>query len=216
MPRNDLSEIVLVVDRSGSMDSCRADAEGGINNFIEEQKKVAGEANFTLVQFDTEYEVVHNGVSIKDVPKYVLVPRGWTALLDAVGRAITTVGERLDKMQEAEKPGCVIVVIVTDGQENSSKEYTREQICQMITLQQETYSWKFVYLGADPSAFVVGNSFGISKAAVAQYDPKEINGAYRATSGAVGQVRCCAAMGQDVPLSFTDEQRKKMRSKGVS
>ena len=84
--RSDLTDITLVVDRSGSMDEVREDAEGGVNTFIRQQAKEPGEALLTLVQFDTEYEFLHSGVPIQDVPKYELVPRGMTALLDAVGR----------------------------------------------------------------------------------------------------------------------------------
>ena len=98
--RPDLTDITLVVDRSGSMESIWNDAEGGVNAFIEEQSKQPGEALLTLVQFDTDYEFVHNGVPIQDVPKYELQPRGMTALLDAVGRAINETGERMAKMAE--------------------------------------------------------------------------------------------------------------------
>ena len=101
----DLTDITLVVDRSGSMAQVREDAEGGVNTFITEQGKEPGEALLTLVQFDTEYEFLHKGVQIKQVPKYELVPRGMTALLDAVGKAINETGERLAKMPEGDRPG---------------------------------------------------------------------------------------------------------------
>jgi Mg-chelatase subunit ChlD len=206
--RNDLSEIVLVVDRSGSMDSCRTDAEGGINNFIEEQKKVAGEANLTLGHFDTDYEFVHNGVRIGEVGHYTLVPRGWTALLDAVGRAIVEVGSRLEKMDEKDRPGCVVFVIVTDGHENSSKEFTRDQVRQKITEQRDKYNWQFIFLGADESAFDEGKAMGISMAAVAQYDTQKSSKAYVATSRGVSKMRCCVADGQAASFAYSDEDRK--------
>jgi hypothetical protein len=93
--RTDLTDITMVIDRSGSMESIRTDAEGGINTFIDSQKTEPGEALLTLVQFDTEYEFVHKGAAIGSVPKFTLVPRGSTALLDAVGRAINETGARL-------------------------------------------------------------------------------------------------------------------------
>ena len=103
--KSDLTDITLVVDRSGSMEQVREDAEGGVNSFIAQQAKEPGEALLTLVQFDTEYEFLHQGVPITEVPRYELVPRGMTALLDAVGRAINETGERLTKMEEQDRPG---------------------------------------------------------------------------------------------------------------
>ena len=121
--RTDLTDITMVIDRSGSMQSIRSDAEGGINSFIEQQKQEPGEANVTLVQFDADYEFVHSGVPIRQVPAFKLVPRGSTALLDAVGRAINETGARLAAMDEVQRPGLVVFVIVTDGEENSSREF---------------------------------------------------------------------------------------------
>ena len=97
------------------MASCQSDAQGGINTFVKEQAEQAGEAVLTLVQFDTQYEFVHKAVPIKDVPKYELHPRGATALLDAVGKAVNEAGERLTKTDEKDRPGLVVFVIVTDG-----------------------------------------------------------------------------------------------------
>src|SRR5262245_6824283 len=99
--RNDFTDLTLVIDRSGSMSAIQSDAEGGINQFIDDQNKQPGECALTLVQFDTEYDFVHRALPIRDVPKYSLVPRGSTALLDAVGRAIAETGERLKGMAEA-------------------------------------------------------------------------------------------------------------------
>src|SRR3954454_24245157 len=130
--KSDLTDITLVVDRSGSMEQIRDDAEGGVNTFIADQSKEPGEALLTLVQFDTEYEFLHKGVPISQAPKYKLVPRGGTALLDAVGRAINETGERLSKMAEQDRPGLVIFVVMTDGEENSSKEFSKSQIKEMI------------------------------------------------------------------------------------
>ena len=125
----------------------------GGNAFIENQAKEPGEALLTLVQFDTEYEFLHKGVPMVDVPKYELVPRGATALLDAVGRAINETGERLSKMNEADRPGLVVFVVMTDGLENSSQEFSKPRIKEMIQHQQETFGWQFTFLGADQDAF---------------------------------------------------------------
>ena len=159
--RTDLTDITVVMDRSGSMQSRRTDAEGGLNAFIEKQKTEPGEAVFTLVQFDNVYEFVHTAVPIKSVPPYTLVPRGGsTALLDAVGRAINETVHRLAKMNEADRPGLVIFVIITDGEENSSKEFKKAQIKAMIQHQTAVYGWQFTFLGANQDAFAEGGGIG--------------------------------------------------------
>lgn len=164
MTNKDLTEIICVVDRSGSMDTIRDDAIGGFNAFLSEQKKVDKPCKFTYVQFDDQYEVVHNGVDIKNVPLLTaatFVPRGWTALLDAVGRTVNEVGARLSVTPEHERPGKVLFVILTDGHENSSHEFSRERIKEMITHQREKYQWEFIFLAANQDAFTVGSGLGV-------------------------------------------------------
>ena len=158
----DHTEIIIVLDRSGSMNLIKNDMEGGLNQFFEEQKKEPGRATVTLTQFDTEYDVVYSGIDIQSVPKAELVPRGGTALLDAVGRTIHEVGSRLSKTPEADRPGRVIFLIITDGQENSSREFTSEQVKALIKEQIEKYSWQFVYLGANQDAFAEAGHLGIN------------------------------------------------------
>ena len=179
----DLTDITLVVDRSGSMQDIRSDAEGGVNAFIESQAKEPGEALLTLVQFDTEYEFLHTGAPIKKVPKYSLVPRGATALLDAVGRAINETGERIAKLDEANRPGLVVFVVMTDGLENSSREFSKSRIKEMIGHQQEKYGWQFTFLGADQDAFAEANAMGIDAAGAANFAKHKVASAYGATVG---------------------------------
>jgi uncharacterized protein YegL len=209
--RQELTDITLVVDRSGSMHVCQSDAEGGVNSFIEDQKKAEGEAVLTLVQFDTEYEFVHTATPINDVPPYHLVPRGSTALLDAVGRSISEAGARLDKMPEDQRPGCVVFVIVTDGHENASKEFRRDAVRMMITSQQSEYNWQFTFLGADATAFDEAVSLGIRKESTAVFDSKDKSAnAYQAASANVSRMRLCTARGQTVNSSYTKEERSDM------
>jgi len=208
--RDDLTDITLVVDRSGSMEAICADAEGGINAFIERQAQEPGESVLTLVQFDTEYEFVHRGVPIHTVPRFELVPRGMTALLDAVGRAINETGERLARMPEEERPGLVIFVIMTDGLENSSVEFTKPQLKEMIQRQQNQYSWHFTFLGANQDAFAEAQSMGIDFAGAANFSASNISCAFGATGAKVARMRGQRRRGAKVENSFTDEEREKM------
>jgi uncharacterized protein YegL len=159
--RKNHTEIVCIVDRSGSMASIKTDAEGGFDSFIVEQKKVKGTASVTLVLFDDKYEVAYQDKDLKNVPLLNLVPRGNTALLDAIGRTINEVGSRLASTAEKDRPGKVMVCIVTDGQENASKEFTKTKIKEMIDHQRSKYSWEFSYLGANQDAFAEANQIGI-------------------------------------------------------
>jgi Mg-chelatase subunit ChlD len=159
--KKDLCEIVVVLDRSGSMESIKNDMIGGFNTFIAEQKKLPGECLVTLTQFDTEYDIVYSGKPLKDVPGLELVPRGSTALLDAVGRTINDVGARLKATAEDQRPERVLFVIVTDGQENVSHEFTITAINQMVTHQRDKYKWEFVYLGANQDSFAEAQKLGI-------------------------------------------------------
>jgi hypothetical protein len=159
------TEIVAILDRSGSMASIREDAIGGFNSFLEDQQAVPGEARFTLVQFDNVYEVVYDAVDLRQVSPLshgTFVPRGATALLDAVGRTIDDVGRRLHATPESQRPAHVIVAILTDGMENASTDYTLEQVRTLIDQQQTVYGWDFIYLGANQDAIRVGQSLSIA------------------------------------------------------
>lgn len=206
----DMTDITLVIDRSGSMEAIREDAEGGVNAFVREQAQQTGEALLTLVQFDTEYEFVHQGVPVKSAPAYKLVPRGRTALLDAVGRAINETGDRLAKMAEPDRPGLVIFVIVTDGEENSSQEFSKAQIKEMIERQQTQYRWQFTFLGANQDAFAEAGGMGIDAAGAANYSTEKVMAAFVGTSKKVARMRTQRRTGQKVSNEFTEEERKEM------
>jgi hypothetical protein len=210
--RNDLTDITVVLDRSGSMQACRSDAEGGLNHFIEEQMKAPGEAFFTLVQFDNEYEFVHKGIPIQTVPHCTLHPRGRTALLDAIGRAINETGSRLETMLEAERPGLVVFAILTDGMENASREFTQPKIKEMIEHQQNVYKWQFTYLGANQDAFQVAASYGISLDAAANYTPDKAVVAFANAASNVKRMRKARSSGETVHSGYTEEERKAMSS----
>ena len=159
------SEIICIIDRSGSMGAIQRDAIGGFNTFLESQKKLPGNASLTFVQFDTEYEVVHENKPLADVPPLdskTFVPRGATALLDAVGKTIKSVDERLAAASKKNLPDKVIFVILTDGEENSSKEYTLSKVNKMITDQKSMHSWEFIFLAANQDAFAEALKLGIN------------------------------------------------------
>ena len=212
--RSDLTDITLVVDRSGSMKDIESDAQGGINAFIEKQAAEPGEALLTLVQFDTEYEFVHQGMPIQQVPSYKLVPRGMTALLDAVGRAITETGQRLAQMKEEDRPGLVIFVIMTDGLENSSREFSATQVKAMIEEQKTKYSWHFNFLGADQDAFGEGRSLGIDTGGILDVGKEQIFAAYAGTAAKVSRMRGQARAGEMVENLYTDAERENAKSEG--
>jgi hypothetical protein len=161
--------IAVILDRSGSMITVKDDTEGGLRAFLDAQTEAPGHTTVSLYQFDDKYEAVYENKALADVPPFTLRPRGATALLDAVGRTITAVGEQLNSKPEGERPGEVIVVILTDGHENASREFTNRQIKTLITQQQDVYGWKFVFLGADQDAFAEAHAMGIGRATTLSY-----------------------------------------------
>lgn len=191
---DELVEMVCIVDRSGSMDAISSDAIGGFNSFIEGQKQQPGQARFTLVLFDHEYLVVHESEDIARVPPLdatTYVPRGTTALLDAIGRTIDDVGKRLHDTPEPERPGTVIIAILTDGMENASKDYTQNRIAAMIKHQQEKYDWQFLFLAANQDAIATAGSLSIDAqdAQAYQATPEGIRDVYAELGQAVNARR---------------------------
>jgi uncharacterized protein with von Willebrand factor type A (vWA) domain len=157
-----LTEIVFILDRSGSMSGLENDTIGGFNGFVKRQAE-AGQTSLTTVLFDDQYEIIHNGI---DAGNIVLTSkeyftRGSTALLDAVGKTINDAGKRLNETPEALRPGKVIVVITTDGLENASREFSYEKVKGMITHQTEKYGWEIIFLGANIDVAKEGDKLGI-------------------------------------------------------
>lgn len=160
---NERTHIVCILDRSGSMSSIMDDSIGGFNEFLKTQKELPDEASITIALFDDKYELLYDNVDIKSVnelTKKVWYPRGMTALYDAIGKTINDVKTHFEKLDD-EKPSKVLVCIVTDGMENSSKEYTLDTLKKLIG-DCEKDNWNFMYLAANQDAFAVGTSFGVS------------------------------------------------------
>ena len=160
-----LTELVFIIDRSGSMEGLESDTIGGFNAMLKEQQAVEGEAVVTTVLFDNQYELLHDRINIKAVSPLTdkdYTVRGTTALLDAVGKTISkirTVQKQTAEEYRAEK---VLFVVITDGLENASREYTAEQIKKRIEKQKEKYGWEFVFLGANMDAIMEAGKLGIA------------------------------------------------------
>jgi len=217
MTDKNYTDITVVLDRSGSMNSCMDDTIGGFNTFLKEQKEQEGKATLTLVQFDHEYLVMHDAVDINEVPdldEETYCPRGMTALLDAVGRRVVETGERLKKLPEKERPGNVVFVVITDGCENSSKEFKLDKIKEMVTKQTEKWNWSFVYLGANQDAWDVGGLYGFSAASTMTYDVhsrRSTRKMYRSLSKACNKTRSSG-----VNCSFNAADRQDQADEGVN
>lgn len=195
----DATEIVIVMDKSGSMECQRDDAIGGFNSFLEDQKKEPGEANLTLILFDTTYRVCYSGKPLAQVEplcRKTYRPGGGTALNDALAKGITETGSRLEAMPESERPNKVICVVITDGEENSSKEHTKEQVAEMVKHQEEKYSWAFIYLGANVDAFDEARQLGIQPQMAVCFSANSIGtrSAHEGASNAVKQYRIHGAV----------------------
>ena len=165
------TEIIFVIDASGSMSHLVGDTIGGFNGFIESQKAIEGKATLTTVLFDSTWKILHDGIDIHEVKPMTTsdyVAGGMTAMLDAIGEVINRVQDRHDELG-AEKPDNVLFVITTDGEENSSKKFKKSQIEKMIKHQTNGHGWKFMFLGANMDAVKEAESIGISKNCSANY-----------------------------------------------
>ena len=167
--------ITVILDRSGSMEAICDDTIGGLNAFVEQQKAGSGEATLTLVQFDSQdpYEVIHHFTPIGEVPaltRKTYVPRGGTPLHDALGRGINDIEASIGKLNDDERPEKVIVAVITDGQENSSREFNKEQVEKMIKSKSSEAGWEFMFLSADLDAIEDAQRLGFSRDATVAFE----------------------------------------------
>jgi uncharacterized protein YegL len=200
--------VCLIIDRSGSMRKVEADMNGGIRQFMEEQAQVPKRTSVSLYQFDTEHDTVldFQPLTAGVLGEWKLIPRGGTALLDAVGAAVVRTGEKLASMAEEQRPSEVVIMIVTDGHENSSREYQLPEIKEMITRQREDYDWVFMFLGADQDAFETGGTIGIARANIANYARHNSVDMFTVASASMTR----GAGGQSMGYSYTPEERQKL------
>lgn len=173
--KQDYTHISVILDRTGSMEGIRDDTIGGFNTFLKQQQSEPGTATLTLVQFDSQdpYEVVHRFKPIGEVPELTrdtYVPRASTPLLDALGRGINDLEKCLGELNEDDRPSRVVIVVVTDGQENSSMEFRKDQIESMIKARTEKDGWQFVFLSADLAAIGDARAVGILADAILLFE----------------------------------------------
>ena len=208
-----LTEIVAILDRSGSMERLTNDTIGGFNSFLKEQKEIPGEAVLTTVLFNESYLLLHDRRDIKKIKPITnkdYVAKGRTALLDAMGKTINDIGLKLHNTPEEDRPCKVIFFIITDGEENSSVEYSNEKVKGMVELQRNTYSWEFIFLGANIDSFSVAGSMGIStkNAFDIAGDGESMFMAQKSMSVAVGNIRRFKSIRADGAPDFTEELKK--------
>lgn len=209
MPLADSSKslIAALLDRSGSMITSVEATEDGWRELLSGQRADPGRCQVTLAQFDHEYEVLYPPTEIGAVPELVLAPRGQTALLDAVGRFITEIGQRLSALPEQQRPGQVICLIMTDGMENASQDWTWEAVKALITQQREVYGWEFIFLGADIDAVGIGRRMGVDERYAMTFDKRNY-ASNRAAFASTHEVMARRmSVGDDG--GFSDEDRRK-------
>lgn len=193
-----MTELVFILDRSGSMAGLEKDTIGGFNSMLEKQRKEPGDAVVSTVLFDNEIEVIHDRVAIVDVPNLTdkeYFVRGCTALLDAVGGTIHHIGNVHKYARREDVPEKTLFIITTDGMENASRRYTYDKVRYMIESQKERYGWEFLFLGANIDAAAEARRFGIDEAMAANYHCDEAGTAlnYEVINEAITSVRACAA-----------------------
>ncbi|MBY6682310.1 VWA domain-containing protein [Rhodococcus sp. BP-316] len=208
MPDPSLSLVAALLDRSGSMSSIAGDTRGGFDTFIDAERGHDGTTVVTLAQFDDQYAMVYESIPIDQVPPLYLVPRGMTALYDAVGKFVTEIGSSLAALPEEERPGSVTVLVMTDGQENSSREWSNQAVRQLIEQQESQYGWDFVFLGANMDAVDTGSQMGFKADKSLTYDASSV-GVSAAFSAVVDYQDRKRAHGMQQVDGFSDGDRRR-------
>jgi len=214
MTDNNTALIAALLDRSGSMLSIADDMRGGFDAYIAKEHAQPGTTLVTLAQFDDEYEIVYENRDAGAVPPLVLEPSGCTALLDSIGRFVTEVGSRLAALPEEARPGDITVMVMTDGYENASTEWTVEAVRALISQQETGYAWDFVFLGANMDAVDIGTNLGFAPGKSLTWDASGdgVEGAFEAVSAYAGRKRVRGA----APLAsivFDDSERRRANRK---
>lgn len=216
--RKDLTELVFIIDRSGSMSGLESDTIGGFNSMIRKQKQAEGEALISTVLFDNVSEVLHDHVNVKDIQpmtEHDYTVRGTTALLDAIGGAIHHIGNVHKYARQEDVPEHTMFVITTDGMENASRYYSSEKVKKMIERQKVKYGWEFLFLGANIDAVETASHFGIGADRAVNYNCDSEGTAlnYEVVSDAICSVRCSAPLKADWKKRIDEDYKKRGRKK---
>lgn len=212
--RKNLTELVFILDRSGSMSGLEADTIGGFNAMIGRQRGARGEALVSTVLFDTRSEVIHDRVDIRRIEPMTrrqYTPGGCTALLDAVGGAIHHIGQVHRYAREEDRPEHTLFVITTDGMENASRRYTAEQVREMIGRQKARFGWEFLFLGANIDAVQTAGHFGIGEDRAVNYHSDHEGTAlnYEVLSDAITTVRNAQPLGREWKQRIDEDYRRR-------
>jgi uncharacterized protein YegL len=210
-----LTELVFILDKSGSMGGLEKDTIGGYNSMLEKQKAVPGECLITTVLFDNDYELLHDRIDIRAVSPITekeYAVGGSTALLDAIGRTIHKIGNAQMNTADDYRAEKVMFVIITDGEENSSREYSAEKVKAQIQRQKEKYDWEFIFLGANIDAVETAGRFGIAPDRAQNYHADSEGTAlnFRVMSDAVATFREC----KEMPTGWNEEIEKDYKRRG--
>lgn len=213
---NDYTHVTYVIDRSGSMATVWADTLGGLKQFISDQKKEPGKCTLSLYAFDnlieTPLDFSNIGIVSESVEDFGIAPRGGTALYDAIGKAVTETGAKLAAISESERPGKVLVVVQTDGEENSSREYRSAAIQALIKEQETKYNWQFMFIGASlASVTSATRDLGFSAQTTTFYDVKNTSKYHGMLNSKVSALR--SAKSSDAvfaAMSYSDDERKEL------
>ena len=214
--KENFTDITVLLDKSGSMVNMKSEVISGFNSFLKRQKETSGEAVITLIEFDKcDIHNAFNGTvytakPINEAPilnKELYVPCGMTPLRDALGMAIKNTGDRLSSMDEKDRPSKVIFMIITDGYENASSEYSQIQVKEMTEHQTNVYNWDFIFLGANIDSFAQGNLVGIKTVTIADFSSNNVVKAFNMTSDKVSNYRIS---GQKSDLAYTNNERKSL------
>ena len=215
---NNITELVFILDRSGSMSGLEADTIGGFNSMLAKQKKQEGRAYVTTVLFDHEIETLHDRIPLRKVKPLTgrdYTVRGCTALLDAIGDTIKHIASIHRYARKEDVPANTMFVITTDGMENASRRYNSEEIKKMIEKEKAKYGWEFLFIGANIDAVETARTYGIAKDRAVNYhaDSKGTGVVYEAVSEAVGNMRCSAPIQANWSDKINNDYNNRKRRK---
>jgi|TARA_R110000803_G_scaffold155276_2_gene219949 hypothetical protein len=218
--KDDYTHIAIILDRSGSMKQIKDDTIGGFNQFLEDQQKEEGYATVTLAQFDSSYELLEDFTDIGEVPlltEETFIPRSMTALQDAIGLTVNSVGQKLAALDEKDRPSKVLICVMTDGDENASREFSPSDIKELVKLQTEEYKWEFVFIGANQDAVITSGTLGFDAGKTMTYaaNSRGTTSAYQTLSDNVKTLRNSKGADTSEAMLFSDDQKKEQKDAGA-